>query len=123
MELLFDSKEKAYCLLLKNRLSYTVELGTDVLGNLTRIDNKLEQIAKNLESAKGKLEEMLLQQRNAEEQIKVPFEQEAELKEKQIRLEELNRLLNPKKEEFIIEETDLPEIDAGMRKKECALER
>ena len=123
MELLFDSKEKAYCLLLKNRLSYTIELGTDVLGNLTRIDNKLEQIAKNLESAKEKLEEMLLQQRNAEEQIKVPFEQEAELKEKQIRLEELNRLLNPKKEEFIIEETDLPEIDTGMRKKKCALER
>ena len=68
-------------------------------------------------------QEMLLQQRNAEEQIKVPFEQEAELKEKQTRLEELNRLLNPEKEEFIIEETDLPETDAGIRKKEYTLER
>lgn len=63
MEIFFVPRENACVLLLKNALTYSVALGKDPLGNLVRIDNKLEQIEKDLYKEKRNLENLLQQQK------------------------------------------------------------
>ena len=44
MNLRYDSFHNEHILILKKHLSYSVELGNDVYGNITRIDNTIESI-------------------------------------------------------------------------------
>ena len=48
MEISFDSITRNIRLKLKNKFSYSIDLGTDVNGNITRINNCLENIAKDI---------------------------------------------------------------------------
>lgn len=48
-ELSFDTFEKEYKVKLKGQLGYSVSLGTDTFGNITRLDNALEGLPKRLE--------------------------------------------------------------------------
>lgn len=108
MELRFETFDKTFHLNLKNRYSYDCILGTDVYGNITRIDNTLESIDKLLNSVKGELENTKLQFENAKQEVKKEFKQENELKEKSNRLEELNILLNlNEKDNEILDNDDL----------------
>ncbi len=94
LELSFKQIEKEYVLSLVGEMHHPITLGPDVLGNITRIDNAIAKFPDNLEKAKMQLEETHKQMSNAEEQIKVPFPQEDELKQKTERLAELNALLD-----------------------------
>lgn len=94
MELSFDSFEKQYVLTLVGKLKYAVPLGTDIIGNITRIDNRIDGIPERLSDTKARLENTIIQQKNAKEQAEKPFSQEEELKEKSARLAEINALLD-----------------------------
>lgn len=65
---------------LKGQLSHNLEIGSDPLGNIARINHALESMPKQLETAKA--------------EVTKPFAQEAELAEKLERLSALNALLN-----------------------------
>ena len=90
----FDSFHQTYQVTLKRQCSYTVEIGKDELGNIQRINNALAGIGKKLTESEQKLENLQKQLSTAQEEVKKPFAQEAELAEKSARLAELNSLLN-----------------------------
>ena len=79
---------------LKQNLSYTAELGEDVLGNITRINHALEKIPENLEEKKRFLTTLEGELANAKEEAARDFPQEQELAEKSARLAELNAELD-----------------------------
>ena len=94
MTVTFDSFFKKFTLTLKGNLSHNVEIGSDPSGNITRINNALESMTKQLEEAVAKLENVEHQLETAKVEVVKPFAQEAELAEKLDRLAELNALLN-----------------------------
>ena len=68
----------------------SIELGTDVLGNLRRIDNAINGIPQRLEQTRGELANYQNQVKAAEEELQRPFPQAEELREKTARLAKLN---------------------------------
>ena len=94
MVLAYDGRSNEYRITLKGTLSHTVTLGADVFGNITRLDNALENLADSLEAEQNRLEETKGQLENARAELQTPFAREAELAEKTKRLKELNILLN-----------------------------
>ncbi len=94
MAIAYDTTSKDYEIILKNNLSYETNLGDDAIGNITRIDNLLSRIEEKLESTKNDLKETIKQYNIAKEEVKKPFKQEEELKEKTKRLNKLNVMLN-----------------------------
>ena len=90
----FDSFLRKFSLTLKGNLSHTIDIGSDSSGNITRINNVLEGMTKQLEEAVAKLENVEHQLETAKVEVVKPFAQEAELAEKLDRLAELNALLN-----------------------------
>ena len=54
MEVFYDAVNAHYCLNLCGKAKYKVDLGTDPLGNLTRIENELSKLPARLEAAKTK---------------------------------------------------------------------
>lgn len=93
-ELSFDSFSREYKVGLKGKYSHYVTLGTNVYGNITRIDNALDGIAKQLELAENDLENTKTQLETAKSELEKPFSKEDELKQKTTRLAELNALLD-----------------------------
>lgn len=94
MELEFDTFERAYAVKLKGHFTHSVTLGTDVYGNITRIDNAVDNIETRLHKAEEKLENTKAQLETAKVEVEKPFAQEDELKQKMARLTELNALLD-----------------------------
>ena len=113
----FDSFNKQYQLTLRGTLSHTVTLGTDVYGNITRLNNALAELPRKLEYCREQLKTLHHQVETAKEQIDVPFEKEQELQTKSARLAELNILLNmDKRENEVIDSEPDEELDAPERK-------
>lgn len=112
-----------YILAIRGAMTHTINLGTDTLGNITRIDNCIDHLADNLEKAEKNLAETEKQLQIAKESLKEPFSREEELQEKQTRLNELNALLNVDKRdnEFCDEEPDESEIKQSKPKREMAM--
>ena len=79
---------------LKGQLSHNLEVGSDPLGNIARINHALESMPKQLAEAQTKLENVERQLETAKVEVTKPFAQEAELAEKLERLSALNALLN-----------------------------
>ena len=94
MEVYYDTLNAHYCLNLCGKMKHTVSLGTDALGNLTRIENEIAKFPARLDAAKTKKAETLEQIENAKAEFAKPFPYEAELKEKTERLNALNIELN-----------------------------
>ena len=94
MELEFDTFERAYAVKLKGHFTHSVTLGTDVYGNITRIDNAADNIEARLHKAEEQLENTKAQLETAKIEVEKPFAQEDELKQKMTRLTELNALLD-----------------------------
>ena len=57
MVLAYDGRSNEYRITLKGTLSHTVTLGADVFGNITRLDNALENLAGSLQAEQNSLEE------------------------------------------------------------------
>ena len=104
MEVYYDSFNTHYCLNLCGKAKHKVDLGSDALGNLTRIENEIGKIPARLEAAKTRKAETLEQLANAETEVLKPFAFEDELKEKNDRLNALNIELN-------LDETDTSVMD------------
>ncbi len=90
MEVSFDSFTRNIKLKLKNKFSYSIDLGTDVNGNITRINNCLENIAKDIPIERERLDNTKFQLENAKQEIQKEFPKEQELKEKLKKLDEIN---------------------------------
>ena len=117
MVLAYDGMSNEYRITLKGTLSHTVTLGADVFGNITRLDNALENLAGNLDVERAKLEEARVQLENARTELATPFAREDELAEKTARLKELNILLNmDEKDKTLIDEAPDEGEEPPMRK-------
>ena len=99
MELSFDAYSREYRITLKNELRHTVPLGTDIFGNVQRLDNALGAFEEKMTACKEQLDNTHVQLENAKVEVQKPFPQEDELKTKTERLNELNALLNLDKHE------------------------
>ena len=94
MAVSFDSFNHKFVMNVKGQLSHNLEIGSDPLGNITRINNALESMPRQLEEAQTKLTTVEHQLETAKVEVTKPFAQEAELAEKLDRLSALNALLN-----------------------------
>ncbi len=95
----FDSFSRNMKATLRNKYSYTTELGTDAFGNITRLNNLLENIEKRIPEERDKLDNIKNQFETAKVEVLKEFPQESELKSKQERLTILNAELNIKEDE------------------------
>lgn len=71
-----------------------MSLGDDARGNITRLDNAIDNFADRIADAENALQNLEQQKQAAEVEVAKPFAQEEELAEKSARLAELNALLN-----------------------------
>ena len=94
LELSFDTFAREYRLTMIGQLRHTVTLGTDVFGNLQRMDNALEGLPIKEQACREQLSNLQTQLETAKVEVQKPFPREAELNTKTARLEELNTLLN-----------------------------
>ncbi len=94
MELAFDTFSKEYTVTLKNELRHTVSLGSDVFGNIQRLDNLLGSLETKLHGCEDMLENERVQLGTAKAEVDKPFIHEEELKTKSARLAELNAMLD-----------------------------
>ena len=94
LELAFDTFVREYRLTMIGQLRHTVTLGTDVFGNLQRMDNALEGLPIKEQTCREQLSNLQTQLETAKAEVQKPFPREAELNTKTARLEELNTLLN-----------------------------
>ena len=90
----YDSYRQEVKLVLRGEMSHTVTMGTDVYGNLTRIENALANMPQKLEKAEERIAELERQMKQAKAELGKPFAQEKELEAKAARLAELNAALN-----------------------------
>ena len=114
MELSFESFTKEFRITLKGTLTHTTGLGTDIFGNILRLDNLLGGMEERLIACREQLENVNVQLANAKQEVEKPFPQEDELKTKSARLDELNILLNMDKRESEIVDGE-PGEDAPAR--------
>ena len=104
MELSFDTFSREYKITLIHQLRHTVTLGSDIFGNIQRLDNTLGAFEERMAACTEQLENTRVQLENAKAEVQKPFSQEEELAAKTARLNELNALLNlDKKENEIVD--------------------
>ena len=99
MEVHYEPFSHQHRVEIKGAISHQGVLGSDPLGNITRIDNVIDGLEKVLENEKAELSNTQKQLEIAKEQLQKPFSREYELKQKEGRLSELNALLNVDKKE------------------------
>ena len=119
MEVFYDTVGTHYCLNLCGKAKYKVELGSDPLGNLTRIENELAKLPARLEAAQTKRSETIAQLENAKVEVQKPFAFEEELKEKSEWLNALNIELNLDKKDPAVLDAE-PEQAEEQPERKCA---
>ena len=119
MEIFYDTVGTHYCLNLCGQAKYKVELGSDPVGNLTRIENELAKLPARLEAAQIKLAETIEQLETAKVEVQKPFTFEEELKEKSERLNALNIELNLDKKDSAVLDAE-PEETEEQPERKCA---
>lgn len=95
----YDTIAKTFRLTMKGTASHTIDLGTDVLGNIQRMENALSKLPERLDACNKSIRELHAQMENAKQEIQKPFGQEQELAEKTKRLATLDALLSIDKRE------------------------
>jgi hypothetical protein len=123
LELFFETFSKEYRLTMKGALSHTVSLGTDIFGNIQRMDNMLGSFEDLMHNAEAQLQNVRVQLENAKHDVDLPFPQEEELKTKMARLDELNITLNMDRPENEILDSDHEEEDIHDGRSSKSLER
>jgi N12 class adenine-specific DNA methylase/predicted nucleotidyltransferase len=102
----FDKFNQKFVMNVKGKLSHNVEIGSNAIGNISRINHALKAMPEQLEAAKIKLETVEHQLETAKTEVAKPFTQETELAEKLDRLSTLNALLNMDEEESDVIDMD-----------------
>ena len=123
LELSFDTFAREYRLTMIGQLRHTVTLGTDVFGNLQRMDNALEGLPIKEQACREQLSNLQTQLETAKAEVQKPFPREAELNTKTARLEELNSLLNLDHKEPEIVDTEPDEDQRPPERRRPQLER
>jgi len=100
----YDSFSNQYKFNLKGEENHCGEFGTDGIGNITRMDNVLDRMPERLEQTLGKLSDTESQLETAKLEIGKKFPQDELLKEKTLRLAEVNNLLDMGQKEAVTEE-------------------
>ena len=100
----YDSFSNQYKFNLKGEENHYGEFGTDGIGNITRMDNVLDKMPERLEQTLGKLSDTESQLETAKLEIGKKFPQDELLKEKTLRLAEVNNLLDMGQKEAVTEE-------------------
>ena len=113
-DLRFDTFRNEYQAVLRGASSHFVPLGTDARGNLTRLDNALDNFPDRIARAENQLQTLYQQRDAAQVEVEKPFPKEAELAEKSARLAELDTLLNM--EGRPESEREKPEVEQGERR-------
>ncbi|MBQ7266165.1 MAG: nucleotidyltransferase domain-containing protein [Firmicutes bacterium] len=90
----FNKTKGAYELVLKGAISHRVEMGSDAVGNIMRIDNSLKEIENIIVKVSDSLEDVQKQLKIAKEEVEKPFPKMEELKSMEKRLNELNKELS-----------------------------
>ena len=111
MALSFDTYVKEYRVTLKGALTHEVRLSTDIHGNITRLDNRIDRFALDLEIENNDLKEVQTQMETAKGEVDRPFPQEQEYQEKSARLKELNVLLKLDEKDNQVFEAEPDEYD------------
>ena len=94
MELSFNTLHNQFEIAFKGQSTNHVFLGTDARGNITRLDNTLDNFPEQIEKAENRLGTLIQQRDAAQAELGKPFQQEDELAAKSARLAELDALLN-----------------------------
>ena len=123
LELAFDTFAREYRLTMIGQLRHTVTLGTDVFGNLQRMDNALEGLPIKEQTCREQLSNLQTQLETAKAEVQKPFPREEELTTKTARLEELNSLLNLDHKEPEIVDTEPDEDQRPPERRRPQLER
>lgn len=123
MELSYNTFSKEFVVELKGKRSYLVALGTDIYGNITRIDNEIEKIPDRLLHCQERLETLKEQLETAKLEVQKPFAQEEELQQKTARLGGLNAMLDMDKKEHPILDVEPDESVEVVETKCKVLER
>lgn len=119
MKLSYDSFQKAFIISMYGKQVYHVPLGSDIHGNITRLDNKIQELPDKMLRWQDELENLKVQLENAKEEAQKEFPQEEELAEKVARLGELNVLLDmDKKDQVLLDDGEGVEIEPEQKKKE-----
>ena len=118
MELSYSSVSQEFVIALHGKGTYKVPLGTDIYGNITRLDNKMNELPDNLTRSREQLETAKSQLETAKVEAQKEFPQEKELAEKVARLGELNVLLDMDKKDRVVmeEEPETEEIEPEREK-------
>ena len=123
LELAFDAFAREYRLTMIGQLRHTVTLGTDVFGNLQRMDNALEGLPIKEQACREQLSNLQTQLETAKAEVQKLFPREAELNTKTARLEELNTLLNLDHKEPEIVDAEPDEDQRPLERRRPQLER
>ena len=94
LEVSYDSFHNIYKFTLQGKAKHQGEFGVSADGNIQRLDNVLDKMGERLQTLQDKLEATKDQLITAKVEAEKPFEKAAELKEKVLRLAELNRILD-----------------------------
>ena len=105
------------------QLRHSVTMGTDVFGNLPRMDNYLETLPVKEQTCRERLRDLETQMETAKAEVQNPFPRDEELKAKTARLEELNALLNMDKKEPEIVDAEPDEGSVPPARKPQQMER
>jgi hypothetical protein len=123
MILSFDAFSKEYRVTLQGSLAHTVSLGSDIHGNITRLDNAIGGFAESLPRLETKLAETEAQTEAAKGEVGRPFEREDEYREKSARLSEVNSLLNMDEKDNAALDMEPDEGDVEIAPRETAIAR
>lgn len=123
MEIYYNTFSKEFVIALKGKRTHRVTLGTDIYGNITRLDNEIEKFYDNLSHSRERLETLKAQFETAKVEAVKEFPQEQELAEKIARLGELNALLDVGKSDKIMLDEEPDEGELEPERKRAVLER
>lgn len=123
MQIFYGVFSKEYQVSLKGQLTHTVSLGTDIRGNITRLDNALNGLENRLQEDRDRLENTKTQMEAAKADAAKPFSREQELQEKSKRLAELTKLLKMDEKDRELLDSAPDEGDEQPERKVVGLER
>lgn len=119
MKLSYDSFQKVFVISMYGKQVYHIPLGSDIHGNITRLDNKIQELPDKMLRCQEKLENLKVQLETAREETGKEFPQEEELNQKTKRLAELNVLLDmDKKDQVLLDDGEGEYKQAEEKKKE-----
>ena len=120
----YDTFSKVFKLTLKGTLSHTIDLGSDIHGNIQRMENAFDMFPTRLNACEQALANLQTQIENAKAEVEKPFAQEDELRTKMARLAELDAMLNmDKRENDTLDATPEQEEERTKRRSEPEYER